>query len=161
MNPFRNIQTSARRWRAAVPVAIVATVIATAAPALAAGPQGIAIAEAPEAGSGVCHASSPDSGFACAREKCVAESGLEPSDCLRVLWCYPSGWTADLFLQNADGFHFHRYLCGADTRAEMVSQAKAVCTAPGKSDYLECSFARAWDADGNEVEISDKLRPAR
>lgn len=154
MNPFRILLSSALS-------AALSAVLATATPALAAGPQGIAIAEAPEAGSGVCFAGSPDSGFACAREKCVAESGLEPSDCLRVMWCFPAGWTADLFLQTADGFHFHRYLCGSDSRAEMVTLAKAVCTDPNKSDYLECSVARAWDEDGNEVEISDELRPAR
>ena len=161
MKPIAKIQRKERRRLSAVSSAILLTLIATASSALAAGPQGIAIAEAPEAGSGVCHAGSPDSGFACARQKCVSESGLEPSDCLRVLWCFPAGWTADLFLQNADGFHFHRYLCGSASRKEMVSLAKAVCTDPEKSDYLECSFARAWDADGNEVEINEELRPPR
>ncbi|MCQ0990003.1 hypothetical protein [Jiella marina] len=135
--------------------------LAVFSPAAAQGPTGIAIVEAPEAGSGVCFAGNPETGFSCARDKCIAESGLEPRDCLRVRWCYPSGWTADLFLQTADGFHFHRYICGSGSRAEMISLAKAVCSDPQKADYLECSFARAWDPDGNDVEVDEQLRAAR
>ena len=70
------------------------------------GPIGIAFAEAPEQSSGVCTGQSTDKTLACAREKCV-EGGAMAQDCLRVKWCYPAGWSADLFVQHQEGLHWH------------------------------------------------------
>jgi hypothetical protein len=51
-------------------------------------------------------------------------------DCLRVKWCYPAGWSADLFVQHKEGIHWHEYLCGWDSK-EALMAAVAVATACG------------------------------
>ena len=71
----------------------------------AAGPTGIAFVYAPEMGSGVCTGGTPEKAFACAREKCIREGGNMPA-CKRIAWCFPARWSVDVFLQNADGFHW-------------------------------------------------------
>ncbi|MER0239221.1 hypothetical protein [Fulvimarina sp. MAC8] len=114
--------------------------------------QGLAIVEAPEAGSGVCSADSPAEGFACATDRCVAESGLTELDCIPVRWCFGNGWTGDIFLQTGEGFHYHRYICDASSPEELDLIVSAICGGDDKNGFLECALVRLWDRDGNEHE---------
>jgi len=106
---------------------------------------GIAVSQAPEAGTGVCFGDSADAAMACARKKCMAESGLGPADCPRVLWCFPAGWSADIFMQHREGIHWHDYLCGWDSREKLQSAVALKC----KNDFLiECSAVQIWSPQG-------------
>lgn len=114
---------------------------------------GIAFAEAPEQSSGVCTGGNPEKTLACAREKCVA-GGAEARDCARVAWCFPAGWSADIFLQHREGPHWHEYLCGWETR-EAAEKAAAIKCDRSMRDYLiECSAVRFWDPDGKEIQAN-------
>lgn len=114
-------------------------------PVAAVAETGIAVSQAPEAGTGVCFGDSADTAMACARKKCMAESGLGAADCPRVLWCFPAGWSADIFMQHREGFHWHDYLCGWDSREKLQSAVALKC----KSDFLiECSAVQIWSPDG-------------
>ncbi|PLX35893.1 MAG: hypothetical protein C0606_17540 [Hyphomicrobiales bacterium] len=132
-------------------VALFAGILALAMPAGAFAQEGIAIVVAPEMSAGVCRAGNPEAGFACAREKCAAEPGVEAGDCLRVRWCYPAGWAADIFMQHKEGLHWHDYLCGWSGAKQLRAAVKAACD----NEYLrECSVVQAWDADGKTVDLS-------
>lgn len=127
-------------------------ILALAFSATFASAQGLAIVEAPEAGSGVCSAADPTEGFACATEKCIAESGLTQEDCVPVRWCLGNGWTGDIFLQNGEGFHYHRYVCDASSPEELEAIVATICEGPDNEEFLECALVRSWDRDGNERE---------
>ena len=116
------------------------------------GPVGIAFVEAPEMSSGVCTAGNPDAGFACARAKCM-ESGAQARDCLRVAWCFPSGWSVDVFMQHREGPHWHEYSCGWQTREAAIKAAGVKCD-PGLNEHLiECSAVRVWNPQGAEADV--------
>lgn len=111
----------------------------------AAAETGIAVSQAPEAGTGVCFGGGADATMSCARKKCMAESGLGAADCPRVLWCFPAGWSADIFMQHREGFHWHDYLCGWDSRENLQSAVALKC----KNDFLiECSAVQIWSPEG-------------
>ena len=110
---------------------------------------GIAVVEAPEQSSGVCFADNLDRGFECARAQCV-EGGADLGDCLRVAWCYPANWSADIFMQNEEGFHWHEYLCGWATRAALEAAARVKCEEQGTMTLIECEIVRMWD-EGEEI----------
>ncbi len=135
-----------RIWIAAAAALSIAT------PALAQGPIGIAIVEAPEQSGGVCFADNLDKAFDCARAQCV-DGGALRSDCYRVRWCYPAGWSADVFIQNKDGFHFHDYLCGWDSRETLEAAARIKCDATLRDTILDCALVRMWNDDGEAVEM--------
>ena len=61
---------------------------------------GIAFVQAPEQSSAVCFADNLDKAFACAKKECAKRGGATARDCLRTTWCYPSRWSANLFLQH-------------------------------------------------------------
>ena len=125
-----------------------------ASPAIAQeGPIGIAFAEAPEQSSGVCTGQSTDKTLACAREKCVA-GGAMAEDCLRVKWCYPAGWSADLFVQHQEGIHWHQYLCGWDSREALMAAVAVACDKSLRPYIIECSAVRFWDNNGRELEAN-------
>ena len=115
------------------------------------GPVGIAIAAAPEMGSGVCFADNLDDAFACAREKCAAEVSENRQNCYRVAWCYPAGGSADLFIQNQDGFHSHDYMCGWNDREALEAAIAIKCDKERYPYLLECEAVQMWDREGNEV----------
>lgn len=114
------------------------------------GPIGIAFAEAPEQSSGVCTGQSTDKTLACAREKC-AEGGALAEDCLRVKWCYPAGWSADLFVQHKEGIHWHEYLCGWDSKEAVEAAVAVACDRQLRPYIIECSAVRFWDNQGREI----------
>ncbi|MDN2568016.1 hypothetical protein N1F89_17465 [Aquibium sp. A9E412] len=126
--------------------------VLSAAAAAQDGPTGIAFAEAPEQASGVCTGDTPDVAMACARRRC-AEAGARPADCLRVAWCYPAGWSADVFVQHREGPHWHEYLCGWSSRAAALAAAEVTCDAALRPDLIECAVVRLFDEGGNEIAV--------
>ena len=118
--------------------------------AAAQGPKGIAYVEAPERAAGVCVAGSPDKGFACARERC-AEPGVPGNECLRRAWCYPAGWSVDMFLQDRNGIHWHEFTCGLPSRELAQALAKLKCEPTHAERYIECTPVRYFDPDGREI----------
>ncbi|MGI9350307.1 MAG: hypothetical protein ACR2O3_01990 [Rhizobiaceae bacterium] len=114
------------------------------------GPLGVAFVEAPEQSSGMCFADNADYGFACARQKCMANGTLK-ADCLRVRWCYPAGWSADMFLQHKEGLHWHQYLCGWSSREDIETAANLICEGSQKKWLIECTMVRLWNPNGTEI----------
>jgi hypothetical protein len=131
---------------------LIVALVLLATPAFAQGGmapwQGIAVSQAPEAGLGVCLGPDIKQAMTCAQQQCMSESGLGAEDCRADLWCYPHGFAADLFMQHAEGPHWHEFLCGAQDQAELDALIAVKCD----RDYLiECSAVRIWDADSNEL----------
>lgn len=116
------------------------------------GPLGIAFVEAPEQGSGVCVSGNADQGFECARKQCM-ESGAAASDCLRVKWCYPAGWSADIFMQHKEGPHWHTYLCGWQSEADLDAAIRIACEGSSAEYLIECSPVRKWDSGGKQIDL--------
>lgn len=118
------------------------------------GPVGIAIVEAPERSSGICVADNLDTAMACARRECAEEAdGVRPGDCLRVRWCYPAGWSADIFVQSKSGFHGHDYLCGWPSRDLLMKAVALKCDKDQRDYLLECQAVRIWDSEGNPAPL--------
>lgn len=116
------------------------------------GPVGIAFVQAPEQSGGVCAAGNLDRAFACARQKCV-EGGAEARDCLRVAWCYPAGWSVDVFMQHREGPHWHSYSCGWGTRESALRAAALTCDPLDNPDLVECTPVQLWDPTGAGVPL--------
>jgi hypothetical protein len=116
------------------------------------GPVGIAIVVAPEQSSGVCFAGNLDRAMDCARQQCAEEGeGVRPGDCLRVQWCYPAGWSADIFYQLQEGFHGHDYLCGWASRELLVEAVNLKCDRERQPHIAECTMVRMWDNEGQLI----------
>ncbi len=136
------------------PAALLLAILLAPAPAVAQdGPTGIAFAEAPEQSSGVCTGGNPEKTLACAREKCVA-GGAEARDCARVAWCFPAGWSADVFPQHKEGPHWHEYLCGWDSKESVMKAAAVKCDRSLRDYLIECTTVRFWDPDGKELQAN-------
>lgn len=136
--------------RLAVRAALCAILGGLSVLAGASGPTGIAYVEAPEQAAATCVAGNPDRAFACAREKCAAE-GVAARDCLRVAWCFPAGWSVDVFMQNRDGFHWHEFTCGLPSREHAERLAALQCDRALSPELLECTPVRFFDPDGREL----------
>jgi hypothetical protein len=113
--------------------------------------RGIAFAQAPEQSTGVCIGGNPEKTLACARQKCV-DGGAAAADCVRVAWCFPMGWSADIFIQHKEGIHWHEYLCGWDSKESVTAAAKVKCDTTLRDYIIECSVVRFWDRDGKELQ---------
>jgi hypothetical protein len=135
-----------KRLSFAVAIACLASV-----PAVAEGPIGIAFVEAPEQGGGVCLSDNADKGFECARKQCM-ESGALAADCLRVKWCYPAGWSADIFKQHREGPHWHHLLCGWDSEADLDAAIEIACKGSSAEYLIECAPVAKWSPDGTKTE---------
>jgi len=110
--------------------------------------KGMAVAQAPEAGLGVCFSPEAADGIECAQNECMEQSGLAIEDCAASLWCYPHGWVADIFMQHNEGPHWHKFVCDQQDRETLEALIAFEC----KRDYLmECSAVRIWDPEGAEV----------
>lgn len=109
---------------------------------------GIAVFQAPEAGVGVCFGSDGEKTIKCAREKCIADSGLEAEDCIASLWCYPMNWTADVFMQHREGNHWHEFICGQTDKVALQNAVQKKC-APGY--LIECAIVQIWSPDGRKL----------
>lgn len=109
---------------------------------------GLAVAQAPEAGLGICLGPLAEDAISCAVSECMAQSGLGPDDCVPNLWCYPHGWAADIFMQHSEGSHWHKFVCDQQSRERLDALVDFECA----QDFLaECAAVRIWDPDGSEV----------
>lgn len=116
------------------------------------GPQGIAIAQAPEEGFQVCHGGNADATLACARQKC-RDAGW--NTCYRVRWCFPAGWAGAMtYLANRE-ITQTTFLCGAPSGAALVRMLAAQCAS--EEAYSECRLAVAWSPTGEESEPNTLL----
>lgn len=116
----------------------------------AAGPLGIGFVEAPERATGVCTGKSPEQAFACARQKC-AQDGVAAVECRRVAWCFPAGWSFDLFVQHREGAHWHEFSCGWDSEEMARAAARLRCDRQSRPHLADCSVTRLFDPDGREL----------
>ena len=111
---------------------------------------GVAFVEAPEQSFGTCRANSPEKAFACAVKKCT-ENSTPAEDCLLVKWCFPAGWSADIFIQHKEGPHWHQYLCGWNSREDLNAAANILCEGSAKKWLQECSIVQIWDDRGLKI----------
>ena len=79
-----------------------------------------------------------------------APEGMTP-ECYLVNWCYPAGFTVDIFVQLTEGFHSHWTYCGFASRAEAMTVAEILCDPADKPYIATCEVVRLWDPDGNDV----------
>ncbi len=108
---------------------------------------GIAFVQAPEQGSGVCTGTTPDKAFACAVKACM-KSGAEDTDCLRTNWCFPSGWSADVFLLHNEGVHWHEVTCGWSNQNAALKAASIICDTKERDFIVDCSIVQIYDPNG-------------
>lgn len=111
------------------------------------GPTGIAFVQAPEQGSGVATGPNPIVAFERARAQCM-ESGATESDCLRTNWCYPAGWSIDIFAQHREGIHWHEIVCGLHSENAARATAAAMCDMEERDFLAECSLVQLYDPTG-------------
>jgi hypothetical protein len=130
---------------------LLATALMLAGPTEAAR-KGTAFAQAPEQSVGFCTGVNAVNALNCARAKCAA-GGAPASQCLRQAWCYPGGWSADIFVQIADGPHFHEFVCGMATRAAAEAVVKVKCDPAARPNQLECKAVRFIDEAGTEFPV--------
>ena len=109
---------------------------------------GMAVAQAPEAGLGVCFSTTPQEGMECAQHECMEQSGLGEADCAVNLWCYPHGWAAQLAVMHVEGIHWSKFLCDMMTREELDAAVALYC---GNEMFSDCLPVRIWDPDGTAV----------
>ena len=111
------------------------------------GPQGIAFVQAPEQASGVATGPTPETAFARARAQCVA-GGAASEDCLRTTWCFPAGWSVDIFAQHREGLHWHEVSCGLPSRRVAEVVAQALCDPTERPYLIECQLVQIYDPEG-------------
>lgn len=109
---------------------------------------GIAVSQAPEAGLGVCFGQFADDALACAVTQCMEQSGLGEEDCAPNLWCYPHGWVADIFMQHAEGPHWHKFVCDQPDESSLAAAVALECD---KEYLIACDAVRTWNGDGQQV----------
>ncbi len=106
---------------------------------------GIAVAQAPEAGLGVCLGADAAETMQCAQHECMEQSGLGKADCVVNLWCFPHGWTAQVAVLHTEGIGWSKFICD-EMNAEDLDKAVAFYCA--KEFIAECAAVRIWDRDG-------------
>lgn len=109
---------------------------------------GMAVAQAPEAGLGVCFGLDAAGTMECAQHECMEQSGLTEADCAVNLWCYPHGWAAQIAVLHTEGIHWAKFLCDANSREQLDAAVSLYCDDPL---YAECAPVRIWDPNGNAV----------
>ncbi|MEO1747961.1 MAG: hypothetical protein AAFR27_04975 [Pseudomonadota bacterium] len=114
------------------------------------GPVGIAFVQAPEQGGGVATGPNPVVAFERARAQCM-ESGAAESDCLRTNWCYPAGWSIDIFAQHREGIHWHEIVCGLHSEKAARATASAMCDMEERDFLIECSLVQLYDPTGKAM----------
>lgn len=134
-------------------MSLIATFSLAAGLAHAEDPVGIAFVQAPEQSSATCFADNLDNAFACARKKCASRDGVSAGDCLRTTWCYPSAWSADLFIQHREGPHWHEVLCGWNSREDLLAATKLRCEGSASDYLIECTIVKSWD-NGREQDVT-------
>lgn len=124
--------------------------LAPLAPAAAQdGPVGIAFSQAEE-GTWFCRDTDPAKAFACAAQKCQAESGGQ--DCHPTRWCSPAGWSGMMTVWLPE-FHATTPLCGVSGETALIAGFQALCA--GSPEVTRCDLTSIIDPDGNQREIVD------
>jgi len=122
-----------------------------AMPGLAAAqPMGIAFVQAPEQSSGEAIGPTPTEAFATATQICM-DGGALAEDCLPVAWCFPAGWSIEVFAQNNEGFHWRDPVCGLPSEAVARAIAAQMCDADLRPDLMDCALVAVIDPDGNTL----------
>lgn len=114
-------------------------------------PMGIAFVQAPEMSQGMGRGETPDEAFAAATADCVtagAYMSATPEDCLPTNWCFPSGWSIDIFAQHQEGPHWHEMQCGLPDRAVAERVAEALCDRAARPYLIECALVQVYDPEG-------------
>jgi len=128
-----------------------AVCLALCLPGLAlAQPLGIAFVQAPEQSSGMAMAETPQAAFAAATQGCI-EGGAWAEDCLPVAWCFPAGWSIDVFAQHAEGPHWHETLCGLPSEQVARAVAAELCNRAARPYLIECALVQVIDPDGTTL----------
>ena len=111
------------------------------------GPPGIAFVQAPEQAAGVATGPDPARAFAAATDGCV-EGGAAPEDCLPVAWCFPAGWSIDLFVMHVEGLHWHEVHCGLPDREAALEVADLLCDVSRRPWIADCLLVQMHDPEG-------------
>lgn len=117
------------------------------------GPKGIGFAQAEE-GTWWCRDSDSATALACARKKCVDESGGQ--ECFATRWCYPSGWSG-LMIVWLPEFHSTHTICGMPGLAATQAALRSVCQA--SPEFSRCDLVMMIDPDGNQEEYDEAILP--
>lgn len=135
-------------------LAILPALLLLPLPALAQeGPRGIAFVQAPEQSAGQATGLTPQAAFAEATAHCVAGGALA-QDCLPTTWCFPAGWSVDIFAQHQEGLHWHETHCGLPSREVAEQVAHALCDKGARPYLIECDLVQVYDPDGTPL-LSD------
>ncbi len=109
---------------------------------------GIAVAQAAEAGLGVCFGLDMAETAQCAQNECMEQSGLGAEDCAVNLWCYPHGWAAQIGVLHTEGLHWTKFVCDEFTRESLDRAVALYCDS---EFYAECTPVRIWDPEGTAI----------
>ena len=112
--------------------------------------QAVAFVQAPEQSDGMCFGNSPEEAFGCAVRQWTA-NGTLAEDCLPMKYCSPAGWSADIFKQHKEGLHWHDYLCGWDSEADLDAAINVACEGSAKVYLMECAVVAKWSPDGTRI----------
>lgn len=116
--------------------------------------RGIAFVEAPEMASGSCVGRDSRSAFACAKKQCI-ENGGTKEDCIELAYCFPAKIGIDISLQSTEGFSWHEFYCGIESRDLALAMAKTLCSKKLRSDMSQCSLVTIYDEDGNQEDVAN------
>ena len=109
---------------------------------------GVAVAQAPEAGLGLCFGLDLAGTAECAQNECMEQSGLGAEDCAVNLWCYPHGWVAQVAVLHTEGIHWTKVICDEFDRETLDRAVALYCDS---EYYAECFAVRIWDREGSVV----------
>lgn len=130
---------------------VLLALLALPLPALAQeGPSGIAFVQAPEQSWGVAMGANAEEAFRIATEMCVA-GGAEARDCLPITWCFPAGWSIDVFAQHQEGLHWHELHCGLPERDVAEAVAAQLCDRAARPYLIECALVQVYDPQGTPM----------
>lgn len=110
-------------------------------------PTGVAFIQAPEQYSGAVFSATAAEAFELAMDECTGTGALE-QDCQIMAWCQPMGWAFDLFVQHAEGPHWHEFQCGLPDQATALAVAETLCDRSLRPYLIECSVVQLWDWEG-------------
>lgn len=127
---------------------LIALSLAACLPGLAAAqPMGIAFVQAPEQSSGQAMGATPAEAFSTATQICV-DGGAMAEDCLPIAWCFPAGWSIDIFAQHSEGPHWHETLCGLPSEPVARAVAAQLCDRDARPYLMECALVAMIDPEG-------------